>query len=349
MKFFRITALLLIAFALYQSCTSSFNPAAPYKNITIVYGLLSIRDTVHYIKIEKAFLSENGGNAYTEAAVADSLYYPVETVNASLEAINNGNIVSTLPLTRADGATLGVNKDTGIFATNPNIVYYTKSQLNPAYTYELVINNTKTGQTNTSQTSIVDSFLITNPNTSIPIDFNPQQYFDASWQPTPNAELYQLVIFFYYREINIANPADSTLNYATWTFPTQVYPYTSGSNSYVYQIIPGANFYDFAASFIPVNPLVKRRALSFDFWFYAGGPQLYTYQLVSVANSTSLVEGIINPTYTNINNGYGLFSSTYLEEENGLGVAAVTRDSLAHSKITKQLQFMDQYGQTFNQ
>src|SRR5579871_1777569 len=112
MKLLRLTSFLLAVAALYQSCSTTFNSAAPYKNITIVYGLLSLSDTATYIKIEKAYLDQNG-NALVEAQNPDSIYYPQETVNATLEAYDvNGSLVNTTTLNRVDGATQGLNKDT---------------------------------------------------------------------------------------------------------------------------------------------------------------------------------------------------------------------------------------------
>jgi hypothetical protein len=343
-NFYRI-APALILFILYQSCSSSFNPAAPYKSYTSVYGLLNLKDTTQYIKIERTYLSETSGNAFTEAQVADSIYYPAGILNASLEAFNNGTLVNTIPLHRINGDSIGLNKDTGVFVTNPNIVYYTKTPMNAAYSYELVINNNKTGQITTSQqVNLIDSFTITNPRPSDKIELTTSStdYFTTSWFPSPNAELYQLIVRFYYSEINIANNSDSTVKYITWTFPTVTY--FPGSITMT-QSFQESFFYTLATAEIPVNSMVLRRALYFDFLIYAGGTQLYTYQLYSIANSTSLVEGVVNPYYTDISNGIGLFSSTYSEAENNLPAGGMTQDSLACSSITKQLNFLNSLGE----
>jgi hypothetical protein len=338
MKFIRVISILLIALTLYSSCSTSFNPAAPYKNITVVYGLLSLSDSVHYIKIEKAYLSENGGNPYTEAQVADSLYYPAGTITAVLEDYSNGTLVNSIPLKD----TIGPAKQPGIFAANPNIVYEVPRNvtLNGNDTYELVITNNKTGAVSSAQTTLVNNFYVTNPYSGNSVNFNPNHgnYFIASWQNAANAALYQLVVRFHYKEMNIndtaLNPVYDTL---TWTFPS----FAGNGSTNVNQDITGQSFYTFIASLVPVNPNVERRALSFDFLIYAGGSAFYTYQQVSIANSTSLVYGQTNPTYTNISNGEGLFSSTYLNAENGLVVATMTEDSLACSSYTANLNFLN--------
>jgi hypothetical protein len=340
MKFIRVISIVLIALALYSSCSTSFNPAAPYKNITVVYGLLSLSDSVHYIKIEKAFLSENGGNAYTEAQVADSIYYPAGTISAVLDDYSNGILVNTIPLKD----TMGPGKQTGVFANTPNIVYELPrtTTLNPNDNYELIVTNNKTGAVTSAQTTLVNSFYVTNPTPGAggSVNFNPTlgSLFIASWQNAVNAALYQLVVRFRYKEMNTSdtslNPVYDTL---TWTFP----PFAGSGSTNVYQDITGQSFYTFVKSLVPVNPNVERRAVSFDFLIYAGGNAFYTYQQVSIANSTSLVYGQTNPTYTNVSNGLGLFSSTYLNAENNLAVAGMTMDSLACSSYTSNLNFLN--------
>lgn len=340
MKFLRLIGLLFVGTVVYQSCTSSFNPAAPYKNIPVIYGLLNQSDSIHYIKIEKAFLTQAGGNAYTAAQVGDSIYYDSTIIKASLQALNsdgsnNGGLIA---LTRADGAKLGVNKDTGVFASTPNIIYYTRAKLNGSLNYELVVNNSHTGKSTTSQTVLVDSFLIYNPNTENPIEFTPAFAFTASWLQGNNASIYQLVIRFHYKELPATN--GDSLHVITWTFPETL----NNGGTTQYQYIPGPDFFRFVAGQVAVNPLVKRTALSLDFWYYAGGASLYTYQQVSIAASTSLVEGQVNPNYTNITNGIGLFSSTLFEAQNNLLISNITVDSLAHSSFTGNLNFLDEYG-----
>ncbi|MCC7244082.1 MAG: hypothetical protein IT269_00265, partial [Saprospiraceae bacterium] len=46
---------------LVASCSNDFDVAAPWKEIPVVYGLLSPQDTAHYIRIEKAFLDASEG------------------------------------------------------------------------------------------------------------------------------------------------------------------------------------------------------------------------------------------------------------------------------------------------
>ncbi|MBK9627952.1 MAG: hypothetical protein IPO56_09700 [Flavobacteriales bacterium] len=48
-------------------CSSELDINAPYKDITIVYGLLDSHDPIQFIKVNKAFLGE--GDAYVFAQI----------------------------------------------------------------------------------------------------------------------------------------------------------------------------------------------------------------------------------------------------------------------------------------
>ena len=74
MRNFRLILLLLISFPLFYSCDHTLNVNAPWKDITVVYGLLNQNDSIHYLKITKAFLGE--GNALMFSKIPDSSNYP---------------------------------------------------------------------------------------------------------------------------------------------------------------------------------------------------------------------------------------------------------------------------------
>ena len=61
------------------SCSEDFDIAAPYKDITVVYGLMNIGEPVQYIRIQKAFLDPNK-SALEVAKIPDSNYYRNITV-----------------------------------------------------------------------------------------------------------------------------------------------------------------------------------------------------------------------------------------------------------------------------
>src|SRR5690606_21255581 len=114
-----------------QSCSEDFEVTAPYKDVTLVYGLLNMQDTAHYIRIQKAFLDENK-NAFDMARQADSSFYRESDLEVVMKEIANGAMVGApIPLSRVDMNLEGYPKKEGVFFTAPNYGYKFKKGLNP--------------------------------------------------------------------------------------------------------------------------------------------------------------------------------------------------------------------------
>lgn len=111
------TILLLIVVIGFSACNDKLNIAAPYKNITVVYGLLNIADTAHYIRIQKAFMDENK-SAIDMAKVADSSFYGALKVSVK-EISAAGVLLNTIPLDKVDLLNEGYPKDQGAFFQHP--------------------------------------------------------------------------------------------------------------------------------------------------------------------------------------------------------------------------------------
>ena len=112
----KYTLLVCCLFTLF-SCSNEFELNAPAKEIPIVYGLLSRSDDVHYIRIEKAFIDENT-SALELAQDPNALYF--ENVQVELVHESNGD---AFLMERVDASQLGLEREDGIFATTPNILY----------------------------------------------------------------------------------------------------------------------------------------------------------------------------------------------------------------------------------
>ncbi len=69
----RIGSLLFGFVLLFNACSTDFKVGAPYKEISVVYFLLSASDSANYVKITKGFYDENLNNLLI-AQNADSLY-----------------------------------------------------------------------------------------------------------------------------------------------------------------------------------------------------------------------------------------------------------------------------------
>ena len=71
-RFYVFLAAIFLAFA-FVSCDKDLQINDDYKDITIVYGLLNPNDSLSYIRIEKAFLSD--GDIFQAAQIPDSNLY----------------------------------------------------------------------------------------------------------------------------------------------------------------------------------------------------------------------------------------------------------------------------------
>ena len=123
--------LLLITIAtLFHSCSTDFDVTAPYKEIPVVFGIINKDEAVQYIKINKAYLNDEG-SAIIAGTVPDSNIYPYP-IEAKLYAtfsplteLNNIKYVDSVVLDTAH-----LNKEAGNFNAN-NLFYKTPASFKP--------------------------------------------------------------------------------------------------------------------------------------------------------------------------------------------------------------------------
>jgi len=334
MKVFRLAAVL--GCFLIVSCSTDFNVTAPWKDITVVYGLLDQSDTANYIKIGKAFLDPTT-DAYTIAQNPDSLYYP--DLNVVLQEFQNNQLKKTITLEKVDGDSEGYVKDTGIFAQSPNILYKTKEKLNQDSRYNLVITEPDNNKQITSSTSVINDFSVFIPNTLLKVNFQKGSAFHVSWTSAVDGKIYGLVIRFYYTEYHFDDPSFKAEKYVDWTVFSSVTSNDTLGSENMDQDIQGDGFYSFMTNAIPYDPNAFRILRNSDWTFSVGGYVLYEFNQVTVAQQ-GLTSGEVLPTYTNIDNGIGLLSSRYHKTIAGVSFSSNMIDSLACLSDTHHLNFL---------
>ncbi|MEO8148447.1 MAG: hypothetical protein ABI723_12455 [Bacteroidia bacterium] len=337
-KLIFIVALFAVLF-LENSCKNDFNVLSPYRDTTIVYGLLNPADTVQYIRIHKAFLGE--GDAYVMAQVADSFYYK-DILKVQLERWkNNVMIPPIIDLVRDNSS---IVKDTGVFANSPNILYKTvgNDTIHNEYDvtthehsiYKLHIENLETGKIITSETPVVSKLIVTNPSASGLVDFTQNPYI-IEFYTAYYGRIYDVVVRFHYGEATLSNP----FNYVEKTIDWRVgQKFSTNLNaSEKMQIKIGKNdFFIYLDGNLTADPNVKRLAGKVDFIFTAGADEFYTYYRVNGFPS-GLSQSI--PTYTNIKGGLGIFSSRYIVNSFGHDLDGNTKSELATGPYTNDLGF----------
>lgn len=310
----RFFLFLTIGFFLFQSCETEVDLTTDPEEIMVVYGLLNQNDTEHHLKITKTFLVEGDVTAAASDSVSLIQYGP-DDLEVKLHGYRNGAIVSTYVY---DTLTI-FNKEPGAFYYPKQMVYKTEGTLDPTCTYKLEIKNKKTGTEASSETGILDNVSIIKPRYApgYPLDkisflYNvPLSKYNIEWYTVPNGYFYTITMILNYKETKIADETDVAYKSISMSLGTFVANNPQSANNFTAEkmstSIPAEAFFQFLKNNINEDLSVKRNCIDVDFLFSAGTPELYTYMQVSQPSS-----GIIQdkPTYTNINNGIGLFSAT---------------------------------------
>jgi hypothetical protein len=329
-------AILLAGFM--YSCSTKLNIDAPYKETTVVYGLLDQLDTATYIKINKAFLGV--ADAYTMAKAYDSSNYPnILTVQLQQISMVTGSLVKTITLSRDSS----IAKPSGTFSSPEQILYKTKARLDSSCQYNLVITNNKThAPPVTGSTQLISNFSISIPyggspgNLSFGNAVTPQR---IEWVSATNGVVYTITLRFYYYEQDITTKA-ITKKHLDWIMPNQIAP-IGGPGQTMYLDIPGATFFQFLKSELsPLNSNTNRfiatadSASIVDLIFDIGTQDLNTY--ISVSQPTNSITQS-QPQYTDISNGWGLFSARYhiVKSPNYITLSSI--DSLYGGQFTGNL------------
>ncbi|MBN2680897.1 MAG: DUF4249 family protein [Bacteroidales bacterium] len=331
-KYIYLTLLLPILFI--NSCKTDFDVNANWKDIPVVYCLLNPNDTIHYVKLNKAFLGEE--DAYLMAAEPDSLFY--SSAEVKLERFKNGLLQETIIFE----PTTEIPKEDGIFANDYNLIYKSAANLNKDGEYHLKINIPEKTEEISSTTKLITNLQVSNPVTYRKINFaNTTSQFLAEWKSSENARLYEITVFFYYYEIKPGQ--DPELKTIEWVQPTKTSSNNLGGEE-MKQEINGGSFLNYLYNQITNesdwdNPEIQRvvRKRAFDFRFLMGGEELNTFIEVTRPSNGIVQE---KPAYTNINNGIGVFSCRFDYTVADLEIAQMTIDSLNAGVITKNLGFM---------
>ena len=326
-----------------SACSEDFEVSAPYKNITVVYGLLNPADTAHYIRIQKAFLDEHK-NAADMAKTPDSSFYADLDVKVEEVSNSSGAVVSTILPSRVDLNLEGYPKEPGAFFTAPSYAWKFKRNLNPAYSYRLLVTNRQTGELISARTAIIanDPFNFRVPS------FDQQSYTLAFANPLPNtpfrlninrlpdsAAYFEGIIRFHYVDKNtITN--QQTDRSVDWNFATV--NRTSGSNFINLDVTTGS-FFQFLASTMGIAPANTERYMdSVDMFVWAGTQELQQYRTVNQAQG-GLTADQIRPFYTNIQgaNALGLLAGRASRFRLNIPIAEHSLDSLKVSPVTRSL------------
>ncbi|MFN4911648.1 MAG: hypothetical protein ACK454_04950 [Flavobacteriales bacterium] len=303
------------------SCNEKVDLIGDYKETAVVYGLLDHADSLHYIKITRAFIGP--GSAVDIAQIEDSSYF--QQVEARVTEVVGGTITRTWLL----DDTIVTNKDiNGAFYAPEQKVYYFKtlptgpnevqqtsanplmSSLNKDATYKLNIKIDNGKFEVNGETELVRG--LTSPSNTQNFTFkfanNPGEYLSqgvAAVNTFGNSFVVNAAVDVYFNEYIGVNK--STKSFQWKLGETNIIPGESRTFTAY-----GETFYTLMKKAVTPDPAITRRTFEgVQFTITGGSEALYNYMVVN-APSSSLSQS--KPTYTNltVTNGkgvVGIFSS----------------------------------------
>lgn len=322
--------LILAGFAtlIFSACNSELDVTAPYQENTVVYALLNKDSTIHYLKINKAFLGP--GNAFEYAQVPDSTEYTDSQLDAVIEMVKGGQVVNTFQLRDTIW-----EHDPGIFAGPYHKLYYFTATLDSTATYRLVA--TAKGNHITAETPIVGKFtpspsILSQPLRMVTVGGS---YANQTmrWTTGLNGRRYELSYRFRWDDVigtdTVPRSFIQALGFAV-----------AGSlngGAQLDVIMGGETFFQTVALRAGDNPAVEKRIFrGVDLRWAVAGPALHDYLQLN-----NPISGLVEerPTYSNVENGYGIFSSRRFLEVTMNGLSAQTAPELAEGQYTAHLNF----------
>lgn len=335
----KLLFLLLPAVLLIQACSNDFEVTAPWKEIPAVYGILSPKDTAHYLRVEKAFLDPET-NALEIAQIADSLYYPENAIDVYLERVGTGQQIQ---LQRVDGNLEGYVRQGGVFATQPNWLYKTKETLQEGETYRFRMIRADGKPDVTAETTLPATFNFQSPN---PQQIPPQIGFSRAgpttivWRTDANGVYFRIDFQIRYRE---ETPEGAVIRRDTLHW-TPVYntersetPVAGGLFRAEAKINAEA-FFNFLVENIPPASDRFRYFDGIDITITGGGKEIKEYQERASANS-GLTGAEIIPVYTNLSEGFGLFTGKNFSVLNKIQVSPQSINAMNEQSPVKDLNF----------
>jgi hypothetical protein len=295
-----------------QSCSEDFEVAAPYKPVTVVYGILDLKDTAHYIRIQKSFLDEQK-NAFDMARISDSSFYKEGDLEVMIKEMSgNTTIGQPIMLQRVDMDAEGYKKDTGTFFNTPHYAYKFKKVLNPAYTYRLLINNKLTNTRDSADIELVDSTTLTILGANRKLNFantdpNLAGNTFAVFGNPGDAQYLEAYIRFRWVE-RLANGTGGTKDSADFMFASTTEPndFKNGLK------VANSKIWGFLQTVMGPAPEGYARYMdSCDVIIYGAGREYAEYIETLQIQSSGLTADQIKPQYTNIRGKdvFGLFTS----------------------------------------
>lgn len=327
----------------FTACDNELRVAAKWKEIAIIYGALNPTDSAQYIRIQRAYLDEQQG-ALTFSQEPDSLYF--DTLTVTLDEFENGTYNKTYNLVKVNGNDIGLPKDSGVFSSEVNYLYKLSQPIRASsfftnISYVLTVKNPYTGYTASGSTPVVGQAEVSSPINDfidqLLISAQDKHSIIAKYKEGKFVRSYDMIMDVHIEEIDLQDTSKRVMKTLTWKmFSNKETRSLNGFND-VTGLVLSANFFSMLDANLKADPTIYRRLVNYDLFLYGIADDFYTYINV---NRPSI--GIVQkkPEYTNITNGFGLFSSRYINKFYSRNFSHITREQLNVSELTNDLGFV---------
>lgn len=329
----RCGSVVILLIGCLWGCRQDFDITAPYRELPVVYGLIDIQDSIHYLRIQRAFV-DSSLSALTIATRPDSLYYP-DILDVT---VANDCTGQSWLLERISGDQIGLPKEEGLFASGTHVLYRFAAQLEPGHHLRLHLLNRQTGHEATSSTGLVGPFntIVPAPGYVVSWGGGQDEFVNLAWKPAAHALVYEMVFSFHWYDVPNSG-TDTVPQVLSFTIFGNMVTAPPASELNLTQPYPTMALYQQIGSMIHEDSTLHRIPRFVRWRITAGGTALGL-----LVGNQQVQQGITagqNLTvYTNIDNGLGIFSSRYtMEFDNALGSNAM--DSLRHGRFTRHLRF----------
>lgn len=317
------------------SCDNELDLTSDWKDIPVVWGIWSADDSLHYIRVEKAFLDPSK-SALELARIPDSLYYKnivVELYHVKSKA--------TYRLEKVDGNQEGYPRKDGIFAQVPNVLYRlslpNNVKLNPGDPIQLRLlrgDNLPVVTANTTMVRDVQMRLLSEGANQA---WAPRgNIITYRWNHDTTAALFDLELEIHLKEEN-RSTGEFTDRSLTWVLARNVTTSKDKVNQGELEV-SGSSLYEFLENELPVDNGINRYLIDYDLTVYSGGKEMLKIQEAQNINA-GLTGAQLLTSYTNMSEGLGVFTSRNKVQVKKLTLTQESKDSLVLGQRTRKLNF----------
>jgi hypothetical protein len=334
--------LFLLPLFLLCSCEAEFNPNITTQPVPVVYGIISPRAGVYSVHLTKTFIG--AGNALGYARIADSIYFPGARVFLETRDLK-GNRIERVELEDRVVA----DRLPGIFATTPNHIFQTDStrlHLDAAF----LASTSGSGGANLYLEAVIPGYpdtvrsasrlrtvpRLTEPRyTFMKVYFYTEEPFWMQWLDTNEESYFEILVRMHYKDFYYDDEVDRVAEWVLTGISTNMTSFPGGERKvYSYYFRP-ENFYAQVRKTIPDDPEVEVRVCGkLDFIVLSSNREMEYFR-----NVFEISDDYHGAGYTNIQNGYGIFTTYSTAGIYGLELGPDEQDSLANGKYTKNLKF----------